>query len=187
MKPAVIQGHTIYSYEDYAALPDNGKRHEILEGTLTVVPAPIPTHQSVVGELYAILKAHAEELDLGRIYVSPIDVVLTRSDVVQPDVIFIAKDRLDIVGTKFIDGAPDLAVEVISAGSRRLDLGKKKRIYEREGIRHYWTVDPAARTLTEWSLGEDGLYAESRIARGEESFRGELFPRLSIRLKKLWA
>ncbi|MBI4575782.1 MAG: Uma2 family endonuclease [Planctomycetes bacterium] len=186
MKPAVIHGRTVLTYEDYREFPDDGYRHQLIGGRHHVTPAPVPHHQTVVLHIGAILMTHVRRYDLGRVYVSPIDVVLTRADVVQPDVVFVAKERLGIVGPSFIEGAPDLVVEVLSRSTRQIDLGLKRSVYEREGVRAYWVADPVDRSLTGFALDAEGRYGPGRTVRGDRPFSGRPFPRLRIRLAEVF-
>src|SRR5437870_3000442 len=107
------------TYEDYVGLPDDGRRYEILDGELQVSPAPAPRHQGVSGNLLVILHVHVWERRLGRVYHAPIDVILARDSIVQPDLVFVAADRESIITERAIEGPPDLAVEILSPWSDR--------------------------------------------------------------------
>ena len=131
-----------WTYPDYLALPDDGRQHRILGGEHFVTAAPRPRHQIVLGNLHLLLAKHVRENDLGLVLFAPVDFVLSDFDVVQPDLIFISKERLEIVGETHIPEAPDLAVEVLSPSTRKLDLELKRELYERHGVREYWIVDP---------------------------------------------
>src|SRR2546426_12601505 len=99
------------TYEDYVGLPDDGRRYEILAGELEVSPAPAPRHQRVLLNLVRIVDGHVEERGLGHVYVAPIDVILARDSIVQPDLVFVAAARASIVTERAIEGPPELAVE----------------------------------------------------------------------------
>src|SRR2546430_6027359 len=113
------------TYEDGVDLPDDGRRYEILDGELEVSPAPAPKHRAVSGNLFAILHAHVQERGLGSVYYAPIDVILADTSIVQPDLVFIAAARESIVSSRGIEGAPDLAVEILRSEERR--VGKECR------------------------------------------------------------
>ncbi len=174
----------ILTYEDYQKLPDNGTRKEILGGELFVTPAPTPRHQHAVGTMYAALKTHIDARRLGEVLTSPIDVVLSPTDVVQPDIVFIAERRRDIIGEAAIHGAPDLVVEVLSPGTAAIDRGRKMQAYARATVPEYWIVDLDVRAVEVYHL-EGGKYRlAARAERG--AWTPELFPGLVITLDTLW-
>lgn len=127
--------------EDLAAMPDDGRRYELYDGEIYVSPAPVPAHQRVSANTHALL-LRAEMAGHGVSFAAPIEVKLGRGRVVQPDLIFIRRERLAIIGETQIVGAPDLVVEIVSPSSRKRDLGWKLRAYEAAGIPFYWVADP---------------------------------------------
>ncbi len=145
------------TYEDYLYLPEDGKRHEIIEGEHYVSPAPGYRHQNAIVALIRILSTFLQGRDLGRVLVAPFDVVLSDFDVVQPDVLFVSRDRLSILNEKNLRGAPDLVVEVLSDSTRRIDEIVKRRLYERQGVREYWVVDPVLETVKVYRRAEGGF------------------------------
>src|SRR5690242_3906564 len=114
--PGPSQGS--WTYNDYAALPEDGNRYEIVQGVLMMPPAPEPSHQGIAGEIYNYLRSQVLDTGRGLVFLSPIDVVLSISTTTQPDVVVLLKEHLDRVQKKYIAGAPDLVVEVISPGSK---------------------------------------------------------------------
>ena len=102
------------TYEDYAALPDDGRRYELHEGELSVTPAPGTDHQDILGNLFVIIRGHVRARGLGRVFVAPVDCILADITVVQPDIVFVAAARLPVISSRGIEGAPTLAVEIIS-------------------------------------------------------------------------
>jgi Uma2 family endonuclease len=143
---AVAQGAPKLTYEDLALYPDDGKRHELIDGVHFVTPAPHLRHQRVLQNLNHRLDSFVRERELGRVYIAPADVVLSDVDVVQPDLLFISRERLDIADA-VVRGAPDLVVEVASPASRRQDEVLKRGLYDRAGVAEYWLVDPDAETV----------------------------------------
>jgi Uma2 family endonuclease len=127
--------------EDYELFPDDGRRHEVVDGDHVVTPAPTVRHQRVLLRLVVAVHAAVDQGDLGEVLFAPTDVVLSRHDVVQPDLLFVGRERSAIVSER-IDGAPDLAAEVLSPASRRTDELLKRRRYEAFGVRELWVVDP---------------------------------------------
>jgi Uma2 family endonuclease len=139
--------HARWSYEDLLRLPEDGKRHELIGGEHLVSPSPTPRHQTVLVNLTRLLANHARATGCGKVYVAPLDVVLSPRDVVEPDILFVAAGLQDIVGERFLDRAPDLAVEILSPSSRRIDAVLKRHLYEKHGVAEYWLVDPEAGTV----------------------------------------
>ncbi len=143
----------VYTYEDYAQLPE-GAPYQLIDGELVMSPAPTPRHQRISQNLNRALDRFVEDHGLGEVYCSPIDVYLSDIDTPQPDILFIAKARLDIIGEKYIEGAPDLVVEILSPSTAYYDLKKKKRLYETSGVKEYWVVDPEAQEIEVYALVE---------------------------------
>lgn len=145
------------------AIPDDGRRYELIDGVLVVTPAPSFHHQGVVGELYLLLRASCPP---GLVVLfAPFDVALADDTVVEPDLLVAPRAAFT---DKELPTAPLLAVEVLSRSTRRFDLGLKKDRYAEAGILHYWVVDPLAPSMTAWEL-RDGVYAEVGSTAGEES------------------
>lgn len=138
----MASGQIKLTYEDYLVLPDDGKRYEILTGDLFVTPAPTPRHQSISKEIEFYLITCLEKKGMGKVFHAPIDVVFAEDTIAQPDIIFIEKERLHIVGERFIQGAPDLIIEILSPSTRRRDMRAKPALYARFNVPHYWIVDP---------------------------------------------
>ncbi len=181
---------TRWTYEDYLALtPPDSSGFEILRGEFTVAPAPIPRHQWACDELTSLLRLFVKQKDLGRVFSSPIDVILGRhtqaENVVQPDILFVAKARLDTITETNIWGAPDLMVEVLSVSSVHRDRVDKKRIYAEFGVREYWIVDIQKKRLEAFDLTGDVPVLQA-IAAGSDVFEPNLFPGLKIPLSELW-
>jgi Uma2 family endonuclease len=173
------------TYEDYVELPDDGRRYEILDGELEVSPAPRPRHQGVSMNLAALLHVHVREHGLGIVYCAPIDVILARDSIVQPDIVFVAAGRESIVTERAIEGPPDLAVEILSPDSERRDRSAKAGLYARYGVRHYWIVDPVLRTLETYEL-DDGAYRRVAMHEGQAKARVAPLPDLEIDLARVW-
>lgn len=133
--------HEKLTYEDYERLPEDGPRYELIDGELILNPSPITNHQHVALNIAFSLKGYVRQVDRGRVF-AELDVVLSKSDVLRPDVCFVAGDSERIISPKNITGAPDLVVEVLSDGTRRRDEIDKRRLYERYGVVEYWVVDP---------------------------------------------
>lgn len=150
-----------YTYADLAAFPDDHLRREIIDGELIVTPSPIVRHQAAVGNIFFRLESYRRSTG-GRAFVAPLDIFLADDNVVEPDVLFVRADHAEQVGTKFIKDAPDLVVEISSPSSRRLELVRKRELYERFGVPEYWYVDLDADRVEVYVLTE-GSYPAPKL------------------------
>jgi Uma2 family endonuclease len=143
-KPAVViqPGAKIYTVDDYLALTDEYPRYELLDGELIEMVSPTSRHQRILLNLYRRLDDHVRTQHLGEIFLAPLDVILARRVVVQPDLIFIAEARRKELIQEPIVGAPDLVIEILSPTSSQRDLNQKRKLYARHGVQEYWIVDP---------------------------------------------
>ncbi|MGH9238158.1 MAG: Uma2 family endonuclease [Vicinamibacterales bacterium] len=131
------------TYDDFLLFPDDGQRHELIDGEHYVTPSPASVHQRIVGNIYFRMRQFLEAHPAGEVFLAPFDVVFGEHDVVEPDLLYIAASRRDEILTKLhVRGVPDLAIEVGSPGTRKRDETIKRRLYERTGVREYWVVDP---------------------------------------------
>ena len=145
------------TYDDFLLFPDDGKRHELIDGAHYVTPSPRLRHQDLVGRLFfAIGNYLTAHPDAGRVFLSPVDVVLSFHDIVVPDLIFIAGDQTGIMTEANIQGAPALVVEVLSKRTRKRDVQIKRRLFEQRGVREYWLVDPELDTVQVLRLSTEG-------------------------------
>lgn len=130
------------TYDEYSLLPDDGKRYQVIEGELTVSPSPNFRHQDTVWNLGQRMRVYAKEHELGVVVGAPMDVILEPNTIVQPDLLFIRHENMEIIGD-VIEGAPDLCIEVLSPSTGLHDRYTKKAVYARCGVPEYWIVDPA--------------------------------------------
>jgi Uma2 family endonuclease len=157
-------GETRWTHADLRELPESNERIEILDGTLIVSPSPhIFWHQQTVLSIATLLHTHVRERDLGTVFISPADVRFTESDVVQPDVFFVRKDRLHLVDA-YMDGAPDLAVEVLSPSTKKHDGEHKRALFARHGVAEYWLVEPREGWAEVLRLEEGGYAVHSEAS-----------------------
>ncbi|MFQ5489455.1 MAG: Uma2 family endonuclease [Phycisphaerae bacterium] len=173
------------TYQDYCALPDDGKRYEVLDGGLRVSPSPTTKHQRVVFLLSRLLAHHVEREKLGEILVAPLDVVLGPNDVVQPDVVYVSQANASIITDDNIQGAPDLVIDVIARSNPQLDTRDQRQVYSRCGIPFYWIVDPWRQTLLELQRVEKD-YAEVTCCHAGDRLTPQLYPDLVIEVDTLW-
>jgi Uma2 family endonuclease len=145
------------TFDDLDAMPEEheGDRHELIDGELVVTPVPVPNHQIVSVNILYALEQHNREHKLGRVLPAPTGIRLAPDNLLIPDIIFIAQDRLHVIGPRTVDAAPDLVVEILSPGTRQRDLTVKRALHARFGVQEYWIVDPAARTVTVLALAGD--------------------------------
>lgn len=179
---------TRLTYDDLLLFPEDGKRHELIDGEHIVTPTPVTRHQRLVTRLTigigAHLDAHPEQ---GEVFAVSVDIVLTLFDVVVPDLIVIAGDQADIVGDKCIRGAPAIVVEVLSPRTRKRDAQAKRRLYERSGVREYWLVDPEL-DLVQVFRSAEGRFgrADVRTAEDRHTLTTPVLPGCAIDLPTLF-
>lgn len=158
------------TYEEYAALPDDGRRYELLNGQLVVAAAPNGKPLMASKRYYDELNAFVESRELGMVFYAPYELKYSEYDAVQPDLFFVSRDRLHIVELEHMTEAPDLIAEVLSPSNWRHDTVTKAAIYARIGVQEYWIVDPENETILVQIL-RDGVYnplvSEDGIARSK--------------------
>jgi Uma2 family endonuclease len=173
----------VYTYDDYAKLPE-GAPYQLIGGKLVMTPAPSTHHQDIAKKLLVRLFS-LEEKGLGKVFHAPIDVYFEETETYQPDIIFISRERLDIIEEERIRGAPDLVIEILSPSTAYYDLRKKFKVYERHGVREYWVVDPEARSITRYeNRGGSLIQVEEVEERGRVG--SELLPGLELDIESLW-
>jgi len=177
---------TRLTYEDFCLYPEDGKRREIINGEMYVAPSPETIHQRVVVRLTARLGQFVESEGLGEVFVGLFDVVLSKFDVVEPDLLFISNARANILTDKNVQGAPDLVVEVLSEGTEKRDRTIKLKLYGKFGVDEYWTIDPNGPSAEIYRRGEEGLALVARLS-AADALSSPLFPGFSLPLRRLTA
>jgi len=175
---------TKLEYSDYAQIPSDGKRYELLKGDLHVTPAPSPLHQRVSKRLQRILESYFEETGRGEVFDAPIDVILTNEDVVQPDIVLVLNPKQ--ISKRGIEGAPFLLVEVLSPSTKNYDRTSKAQRYAALGVSHYWIVDPEAQQL-ECYRATEGTFELVVQAEKAATLIHPDWPDLPLPLSALWA
>jgi Uma2 family endonuclease len=173
-----------FTYSDYLLLPED-KRYEILDGDIYVVAAPNIRHQSVALNLEVALFQHMKETGLGSILHAPCDVILSEENVVQPDILFVRKERAGIVGESNLQGPPDIVIEILSEGTRRKDLEIKKKIYAQFAVPEYWIVDPEANTVEVLLSCERG-YVTAGVYGKQDSLSSPTLPDFKLALTEIF-
>ena len=160
------------TYHDYLRWPDDGRRYELYEGELYVIPTPLVPHQRALGKLMVLLARFVRRNQLGEVLHAPLDVVFAEATFVQPDILFISHQRRGIIGEQNISGAPDLVVEILSPSTEERDRGIKSQLYCRYGVQEYWLVDPEERTVEVLALSPEGYqvlgqYSEDEVVNSQ--------------------
>lgn len=174
-----------WTYDDYAALPDDGNRYEIVNGVLIMAPAPSPEHQSIAVRIAYYLFPLIDLAGKGRLFTAPLDVDLGPKNVFQPDVVVILNEHLSRIQGKKIVGAPDLVVEVASQSTAAYDRLTKYEKYAQAGIPEYWIVKPKTRTVEVMVL-EHGEYRSLGILRGEQVLPSRIVPDLPVGVERFF-
>ncbi|HEX6367782.1 MAG TPA: Uma2 family endonuclease [Longimicrobium sp.] len=150
-QPAVRE----WTYAEFARLPDDGNRYEVIAGELEVTPSPRPKHQNVVGALAEFVRPFVRRHNLGQVFPGPIDVLFADGDYLVPDFVFVRREQLGTVTDRGVESAPDLVVEVLSKSTRARDRTVKRERYAHYGVPEYWLVDLDRRQVEVYRLGED--------------------------------
>ncbi len=189
MRTLAARADTRLTYDDFVLFPDDGKRHEIIDGEHHVTPSPNLRHQQLVGRLHVeiaiYLRAHPQA---GQVFLSPLDVVLSHYDVVEPDLLFVAGDQTAIMTDKNIQGPSALVVEVLSKSSRKRDAQTKRRLFERTGVREYWLVDPELDLVQVFRPSPEGRLTRvaELSAEDDDALTTPLLPGCAIALRELF-
>ncbi|MBI2890161.1 MAG: Uma2 family endonuclease [Nitrospirae bacterium] len=172
-----------FNYRDYCLMPE-GKRYELIGGRLYVTPSPYTVHQGVSREILNLLYRQLHEPGIAVVFTAPVDVYLTDEDVIQPDLLAIAKNRAGIVEDKYVRGAPDLVVEIISQTHPERDRVIKKKLYHLNGVKEYWIVDPDARSIEVLDWRQGGWEHRGTYTQGEVT--SSVFPALVVPLDRVF-
>jgi Uma2 family endonuclease len=146
------------TYDDFLLFPDDGKRHELIDGEHYVTPSPNIRHQAILGRLHLAIGTWLDSHPGGRVFVAPLDVLLSRFDVVEPDLLYVSNERApELLAGQYVNGAPDLVVEISSPGTRQRDETIKRRLYERSDVIEYWVVDPDIEVIRVYRRADKGF------------------------------
>jgi Uma2 family endonuclease len=167
-----------FTYEDYALLPED-RRYEVIDGELFLTPAPSLFHQAVSERIGHRLREHLGRTGAGVMFYAPCDVVLSTHDVVQPDILVVLNERRSILTEKFVAGAPDLVVEVLSPSTESRDREAKAKSYATFGVRELWLVNPEAKSIEVLVNAGDGFRRVSLYAEGD-TVRSAILPGLDF-------
>jgi Uma2 family endonuclease len=177
-----------FNYEDFLLFPNDGKRHEIIDGDHFMTPSPATKHQRISLKLSAAFANFLKVHRVGEVFAAPFDVVLSDEDVVEPDLLFVSAARSAIITDKNIQGPPDLVIEILSETSRKTDEIIKRKLYERSRVAEYWIVDPELETIKVYRLTDQGYVRASELAReANEILSTPLLPGFQAPLAEIFA
>jgi Uma2 family endonuclease len=187
---STAEARRAWTYGDLAALPDDQLRHELIDGEHVVSPSPNTAHQLISVRMFRALDDHVHRHRLGEVLFAPFDVKLSLFTVLVPDLVYFTTERFaKVVNEKHATAAPDLVVEILSPGTRRRDKGRKRAVYDREGVREYWIVDPETRSITTLRRPRPGagLTGMTTLALADDGvLESRLLPGLQIPLRDVF-
>ncbi len=173
-----------YTYEDYLKTPED-TRYELIEGDLLMTPSPVTKHQRISGKLEFELRKFVTENNLGEVFDAPYDVYLDDENVLQPDILFISQERLNIIGEKNIQGAPDLVIEIISENTAYRDFVQKKKLYAKFRIKEYWIVIPGEELIEVYVL-KDNTYMLYKTYNKNDALESSVLKDLKLELRDIF-
>ena len=175
------------TYQDYLLFPDDGLRHEIIEGEHYVSPSPSARHQRILLKLSHLMQTHLEARTIGEIFFAPFDVLLSEYNILVPDLIYLSNERKDLLTSKNLQGAPDLVVEILSPSTRSRDKRLKRDVYERTGVAEYWMIDPDHDVVDVYRRTVAGAFNDPIRLDRTRSLTTPLLPDLVLSLEKVFA
>jgi Uma2 family endonuclease len=183
MKPTGVK----LTWDDYVLFPEDGMRHELIDGEHYVTPAPFLRHQEIVGRLHLAIGNYLMAHPIGRVFVAPLDVILSKFDVVEPDLLYVSNARASELLKDWVRGAPDLVIEVGSESTRKRDETVKRALYERVGVIEYWIVDPEIDVVRIYRRAEDRFGRPAELSRrAGDLLTTELLPGLEMTLDAIF-
>ena len=173
------------TYQDFVLFPDDGRRHELINGEHYVTPTPNTRHQRLSMRLTESLLDYLKHHPIGELFSAPFDCVMSPFDVVEPDLLLVTSDQASLLTDKHVRGAPALVVEIFSPSTRRRDRQLKRELYDRAGVREYWMVDPTTATITVFRRDVAGYFCEvaTLYASAGDSLTAPLLPGFALLLQ----
>jgi Uma2 family endonuclease len=185
MTTIVKENRKKYTYTDYEKLPE-GAPYQLIGGNLVMTPSPVPSHQIVSRNIEFELLTFVRQRKLGEVLDAPIDVYFSDTETYQPDIIFIAQERLFIIGEKKIEGSPDLVIEILSSSTAKYDRKHKKDVYEQSGVKEYWIVNPFNRSIEVFENTAKGFLLYEKVT-SEGMVTSRLLEGFRISLKDIFS
>ena len=177
------------TYEDFLLFPDDGKRHELIDGEHYVTTSPNTKHQRILGNLHWLVRSYLEQHAVGRVFFAPFDVVFSNFDVVEPDLLYMSHARAaEILTSAHVEGSPEIVVEIGSPSTRGRDETIKRRLYERCAVSEYWVIDPELDVVRVYRRESSGEFARPTELSRERSdaLTTPVLPGLELRLGDLF-
>jgi len=175
------------TYDDFVLFPDDGKRHELIDGEHYVTASPNMRHQQISMNLTLMIGSWLEAHPQGRLFYAPFDVVFSKFDVVEPDVLYVSNERSNVLTAPNVQGAPDLVIEIGSPSTRQRDETIKRRLYERSNVVEYWIVDPDIEVVRVYRRSGDSFARPSELSReADDVLTTDLMPGLELPLARIF-
>ena len=175
------------TYDDLLLFPDDGNRHELIDGEHFVTPTPNIRHQTIVGAFHLLIASYLELHPLGRVFLSPLDVILSDYDVVEPDVLYVSHERDEALTGTHVRGVPELVIEIASKGTRKRDETIKRWLYERVGVSEYWIVDLEIDVVRVYRRDSSGFARPTELSReAGDVLSTNLLPGLELPLVRIF-
>jgi Uma2 family endonuclease len=176
------------TYDEFQTLPrDGSKRFELIEGEVFMTPSPNTKHQMAASNLHFALRKFIDEHDFGRVFFAPYDVMFSKWTALEPDLLFIRKERLSIITEANVAGAPDLVIEILSPSNKQYDRETKMSAYEKAGVLEIWYFDPEDDSAEILNLGADGRYVVTAKLSGNAAIVSKALPGLSLTVDEVFA
>ncbi len=177
-----------FTYEDFLNFPDDGRRHEIIDGEHYVTPSPNTSHQTIVGNLHAAIRRYLDSRVIGAVFLAPFDVLFSNINIVEPDLLYVSRERQGVVTHAHVKGAPDLVVEVLSPGTRKVDEITKRKLYEQFDVQEYWIIDPELESIKIYRRTEGSFARLNELTlERSELLTTPLLPGLEVPLTAVFA
>jgi Uma2 family endonuclease len=175
------------TYDDFVLFPDDGMRHELIDGEHYVTPSPNIRHQQISINLTLLIGSWLETHPRGRLFYAPLDVVFSNFDVVEPDILFVSNERSQVLTKPNVQGAPDLVIEIGSPSTRQRDETIKRRLYERSEVLEYWIVDPDIEVVRVYRRSGDSFARPTELSRDAgDALTTSLLPGLELPLARIF-
>jgi len=176
------------TYDDFVLFPEDGQRHELIDGEHYVTPCPNTKHQQILLNLTLLLGTWLEQERIGRMFFAPFDVVFSRFDVVEPDLLYMSNERAAAILTAAnVQGVPELVVEIGSPSTRKRDETIKRRLYENAGVTEYWVVDPELDVVRVYRRGSEGFARPIELsAEANDTLTTPQLPGLALKLQRIF-
>ena len=176
------------TYDDFLLFPDDGKRHELIDGEHYVTPSPNTRHQRILLNLVVAIGQWLEEHPIGQLFPAPLDIVLSQFDVVEPDLLYLSNARAaEVLTEKHVKGTPELVIEIGSPSTRKRDETIKRRLYERSAVVEYWIVDPDRDVVRIYRLADAGFDRPHELSReAGDILTTDLLPGVRLPLSEIF-